>query len=72
MTEVMRSRNSKDRQYNGQKIRDRQCSTKINVTMDNPEKLTTQGTQDEEKQNKNTTQCGHHYAQINTNNVNMT
>ena len=24
--------------------------------MDNPEKLTTQGTQDEEKQNKNTTQ----------------
>jgi len=41
MTEVMRSRNSKDRQYNGQKIRDRQCSTKINVTMDNPEKLTT-------------------------------
>ena len=25
--------------------------------MDNPEKLTTRGTQDEEKQNKNTTQC---------------
>jgi hypothetical protein len=25
--------------------------------MDNPERLTTYGTQDEEKQNKNTTQC---------------
>ena len=40
--------------------------------MDNPEKLiATQGTQDEDKQNKNTTQLcvGHHYAQTNTNDV---
>ena len=35
--------------------------------MDNPEKLATSGTQDEEKQNKNTT---HHYTQTNTNNIN--
>ena len=39
--------------------------------MDNPEKLATQGTQDEEKQNKDTTQYVlDHYAQTNTNNVN--
>ena len=32
--------------------------------MENPEKLATQGTQEEEKQYKNTTQCvEHHYAQ---------
>ena len=39
---------------------------------DNPEKLATQGTQDEDKQNKNTTQkcVGDHYAQGNTINVN--
>jgi len=40
--------------------------------MDNPEKLTTQVTQDEEKQNKNTTQYVldiHHYMQTNTNNI---
>jgi len=31
--------------------------------MDNPEKPATQGTQDEDKQDKNTTQCvGHNYA----------
>jgi hypothetical protein len=31
--------------------------------MDNPEQPTTQGTQDEEKQNKNNTICfGHHYT----------
>ena len=36
--------------------------------MDNPEKLTTQVTQDEEKQNKNTKQ----YAQTNTSNINKT
>ena len=31
--------------------------------MDNPEKLATWDTQDEQEQNKNTTQCaGHHYA----------
>ena len=42
--------------------------------MDNPEKLATQGTQDEEKQNKkhNTIFVGHHYTQTNTNNVNKT
>ena len=39
----------------------------------NPEKLSTQGTQDEEKQNKNTTPClEHRNAQTNTNNVNKT
>ena len=31
--------------------------------MDNPEKLATQGTQDEEKQKKNTLFVGHHYMQ---------
>jgi len=42
--------------------------------MDNPEKLATLGTQDEDKQNKkhNTICVGHHYAQTNTNNVNTT
>ena len=41
--------------------------------MNNPEKLATQGTQDEEKQSKNTTQyVGHHYMQANTYNVNKT
>ena len=41
--------------------------------MDNPENLATQGTQGEDKQNKNTTQCvGHQYTQTNTNNVNKT
>jgi hypothetical protein len=40
--------------------------------MDNPEKLATFGTQDDEKQ-KHTTICvEHHYAQANTNNVNTT
>jgi hypothetical protein len=40
--------------------------------IDNSEKLATQGTQDNEKQNKkhNTGYVGHHYAQTNTNNVN--
>ena len=38
--------------------------------MDNPEKLATYGTQDEEKHN---TKCvAHHHAQTNTNNVNKT
>jgi hypothetical protein len=36
--------------------------------MNNPEKLATQGTQDEDKQN--TICVGRHYAQTNTNNVN--
>jgi hypothetical protein len=42
--------------------------------MDNPEKMATQGTQDEDKQNKkhNTICVGHHYTQIHTNNVNKT
>ena len=35
--------------------------------MDNPNKLATQGTQNEEK-----TCVGHHYAKTNTNNVNKT
>ena len=42
--------------------------------MDNPEKLATQVTQDEEKtkQKHNTICVGHHYAQANTNNVSKT
>ena len=42
--------------------------------MDNPEKLPTQGTQDEEKQNKkhNTICVGDHSMQQNTNKVNKT
>ena len=40
--------------------------------MDNQENLATYGTQDEEKQSKNTTQLcvGHHSAQTNTYNIN--
>ena len=40
--------------------------------MDNPEKLATPGTQDEDKkQTKHNTMCAErHYAQTNTNNVN--
>jgi len=38
--------------------------------MNNPEKLSTQGTQDEEKHNAIC--VGHHYTQIYTNNVNKT
>ena len=39
--------------------------------MDNPEKLATYVTQDEEKQNKNTTHIcvGHYYTQTNKNNI---
>jgi len=42
--------------------------------MDNPEKLATLDTQDEDKQNvkHNTIYVGHHYTQTNTNNVNKT
>jgi len=46
--------------------------------MDNPEKLTTLGTQDEDKHKKqkqhthNTICDGHHYTQTNTHNVNKT
>ena len=38
--------------------------------MDNPEKLATYGTQDDEKHH--TICVAHHYAQTNTNNVNKT
>ena len=37
--------------------------------MDNPEKLTTQGAQDDGKIRRNTLCVGHHYAQTNINNV---
>ena len=40
--------------------------------IDNPEKLATLGTQDEEQQNKNTACVGPHYTQTNTNDVNKT
>ena len=40
--------------------------------MDNPEKLATFVTQDEDKQKHSATCVGHHYTQINTNNVNKT
>ena len=40
--------------------------------MDDPEKLATLGTQDEDKQKHNTICVGNHYAQTNTNNVNKT
>ena len=42
--------------------------------MDNPKKLATKGTQDEEKQTKkhNTKKNGQHYAQTNTNKINKT
>ena len=48
----------------------RQRIPKGNKKMDSPEKLKTQGTQDEEKHN--TIRVGHHYTQTNTNNVNKT
>ena len=41
--------------------------------MDNPEKLATQGSQDEENQSKKNTLCvGHHYTQTNLNKANKT
>ena len=39
---------------------------------DNRQKLVTQGTQDDEKQNKNTKRVGHHFTQTNINNVGTT
>jgi hypothetical protein len=39
--------------------------------MDNPEKLATYGTQDEEKQKHNTIFIGYHYAHTNTNTSNI-
>ena len=52
----------------------RQRIPKKQSKMDNSEKLTTQGKQDDEWQNKkhNTIFVGHHYTQTNTNNVNKT
>ena len=47
-------------------------NTKGQSKMDNPVKLVTYGTQDEDRQNKNTTRAGHQYTQTNTNNVNKT
>jgi hypothetical protein len=38
--------------------------------MNNPEKLATLGTQDEEKQKHNAIFVGHHYTQTSTHNVN--
>ena len=43
------------------------CQSKI----DNPDNPATQGTQDEDKQNKNTIRVGQHYSQINAYNVNL-
>jgi hypothetical protein len=40
--------------------------------MDNPEILATYGTQDDDKENKNTICVGHYYMQTNTNKVNKT
>ena len=40
--------------------------------INNPKKLATQGTQDEDKQNNNIICVGHPYAQTNTTNVNKT
>ena len=50
----------------------RQRTPKGQSKTDNPEKLTTQGTQDESKtkQKLNTICVGNHYTQTNTNNVN--
>ena len=50
----------------------RQRIPKGQSKLDNPEKLTTQVTQDEDKHNKNIISVGHHYSQTNTNNVNKT
>ena len=41
----------------------RQRIPKGQSKMDNPEKLTTQGTKDEEKQSKNTKCAGHHHTE---------
>ena len=52
-------------------IHKRQRTPKGQSKMENPEKLATQGTQDQDKHN--TIQCvGHHYMQANTNNANKT
>ena len=55
-------------------INKRQRIPKGQSKMDNPEKLATQDTHDEEKLTKNTTLylLRHHYTQANTNNVNKT
>jgi hypothetical protein len=43
-----------------------------NNQMDNPEKLATLGTQDDDKQIKNNPICCEHHTQTNANNVNKT
>ena len=55
------------------KTNKRQRIRKEQSKQDNLEKLATQGTQDEDKQNKkhNLIGVGHHYHQTNTNNVDM-
>ena len=48
-----------------------QKTSKGKSRIENPETQATCGTQDEDKQSKNTTQyVGHHHTQANTNNVN--
>ena len=56
------------------KVDKRKRIPKYQSKIDNPEKLATQGTHDEDKQSKNTAgiYVGHHYAQINTNYINKT
>jgi hypothetical protein len=49
-------------------INKRYKTLKEQSKMDNPEKLATQGTQNEEKQNEKTICVGHHYAQKKTTN----
>jgi hypothetical protein len=50
-------------------INKREIIPKGQSKMDKSLKLTTYGTQDEEKQNKNTRYVGHHYTLANTNNL---
>ena len=69
---------SETKQNNSTKVQETRTDTrnkhqrKWRSKMDNPEKLATQGTQNEENQNKYTICVGHHYTQANTNNVNKT
>ena len=43
--------------FSPNRLNKRQRIPKAQSKVDNPDKLATQGTQDEDKQNKNTTQC---------------
>ena len=51
--------------FNGRRLIIYKCQRipKGQTKMDNPDKLATHGTQDKEKQSKNTTQYEHHYTQ---------